>query len=70
MTDSATNFTLAITECRRRLVQADRHRFALPGEPQPGWSRRRARAQTAALLVGVLVCAVVVAMLDPGAGRV
>lgn len=57
--DSATNFAAAITEQRRRLVPADRHRFSLPHEPAPGYSRRRARAQNVALLVGVAVLAVV-----------
>lgn len=28
--DSATNYAAALAECRRRLVRADRHRFALP----------------------------------------
>lgn len=62
--DSATNHALAIAECRRRLVQRDEHRFALPGEPAPGWKRRRARVQAAVLLAGIAVCAVVVSVLD------
>jgi hypothetical protein len=57
--DSASNFNFAIAECRRLLVLADRHRFALPHEPSPGYRRRRARAQNVALLVGIAVLAVV-----------
>lgn len=57
--DSATNFHLAIAEQRRRIVRADRHRFALPGEPPPGYTRRRARAQNIALVVAVAVLAAV-----------
>lgn len=58
--DSATNHTLAITECRRRLVRADRHRIAMPHEPAPGYSRRRARAQNVALLVAIALLGAVV----------
>lgn len=60
MTDAASNYTAAYAELRRRLVAADRHRFALPGEPEPGYSRRRARAQNAALLVAVALLAAAV----------
>lgn len=58
--DSATNHAFAIAECRRRLVRDDRHRIAMPGEPLPGYTRRRARAQTVALVVACAVLAVVV----------
>lgn len=57
--DSATNHTLAIAECRQRLVRDDKHRFALPHEPQPGYQRRRARAQNVALVVAIIILAVV-----------
>jgi hypothetical protein len=57
--DSATNFQCAIAECRRLLVLNDRHRFALPHEPRPGYRSRRARAQNVALLAAVAVLAVV-----------
>lgn len=61
--DSAANYSLAYSELRRRLVRADRHRFALPGEPTPGYRARRARAQNAALLVAVaLLTAAVLAI--------
>ena len=58
--DSAANYTLAYSALRTRLVREDRHRFALPGEPEPGYSRRRARAQDAALMVAGLILAAVV----------
>lgn len=58
--DSAGNYSLAYSALRTRLVRDDRHRFALPGEPAPGYSRRRARAQDAALLVAVAVLAAIV----------
>lgn len=61
--DSATNYAAALAECRRRLVRADRHRFALPGEPAPGW-RRRARAQNAALAVAAAVLAAIVMVIE------
>jgi len=60
MSDSAGNYTFAYSALRTRLVREDRHRFALPHEPAPGYSRRRARAQYAALLVAGAVLAVVV----------
>ena len=59
MSDSAANFNHAIAECRRRLVREDRHRFALPGEPEPGFTRRRARAQTVGLCVACVALALV-----------
>jgi hypothetical protein len=59
MTDSEANFNHAIAECRRRLVRDDRHRFALPHEPEPGYTRRRARAQTVALGIAIAALAVI-----------
>ena len=53
--DSATNYSLAYSALRTRLVREDRHRFALPGEPEPGYTRRRARAQNAALTVAEML---------------
>ena len=55
--DSATNYSLAYSALRTRLVREDRHRFALPGEPEPGYRARRARAQNVALLVAVAILA-------------
>jgi hypothetical protein len=57
--DSATNHTFAIAECRRRLVREDRHRFALPHEPEPGYTRRRARAQSLALGIAIAALTVI-----------
>lgn len=57
--DSATNHALAIAEQRQRLVRADKRRFALPHEPEPGYQRRRARAQNAALGFAIVVLAAV-----------
>lgn len=62
--DSVTNYSAALREQRTRIVRADRHRFALPHEPAPGYTRRRSRAQTAALLIGCLTLAIVASALD------
>lgn len=66
--DSAGNYSLAYSALRTRLVRADRHRFALPGEPEPGFTRRRARAQNAALLAAAAILAAVVLAIDPAMG--
>lgn len=55
--DAPRNYAVAYGELRRRLVQRDEHRFALPGEPAPGWKRRRARVQAAVLLAGIAALA-------------
>jgi len=62
--DSAANYTLAYSALRTRLVREDRHRFALPHEPEPGYRTRRARAQDAALLVAVAVLAAIVMVIE------